>query len=122
MKDETLVAAVLRDVGTSPLPDADKALLRFVEKVNRESVTVGPADIEVLHDQGWTDEAIYDAITVCALFNFYNRWIDATGVQAMTEEEHKAAAVRMAGGYIRTPVAPLAPPPSRGGSGSSTSR
>ena len=29
---------------------------------------------------GWTDEAIYSAVSVCALFNFYNRWIDATGV------------------------------------------
>lgn len=111
---------MLRDVGTAPLSKADKALLRFVEKVNRESVAVGPADIEVLHALGWTDEALYDAITVCALFNFYNRWIDATGVRAMTEEEHKAAAVRMAGGYIRTPVSPPAPPSSPGGSGSST--
>jgi len=117
LKDEALVAAVLRDVNTAPLPEADKALLRFVERVNRESVAVGPDDIDVLHAHGWTDEAIYDAITVCALFNFYNRWIDATGVRALSEEEHKAAAARMAGGYIRTPVAPPAAP---GGSGSST--
>lgn len=32
---------------------------------------------------GWSEEALYDAITVCALFNFYNKWIDATGVSDM---------------------------------------
>jgi alkylhydroperoxidase family enzyme len=86
----------------SPVPDNEKALLRFVEKVNANSPAIGPADIEALHRHGWTDEAIYDAITVCALFNFYNRWIDASGVHPMTDEEHQAAAPRMAAGYIRS--------------------
>jgi len=26
---------------------------------------------------------------VCALFNFYNRWIDATGVHALSDEAHR---------------------------------
>ena len=59
-----------------PLPENEKALLRFVGKVNHQS----PEDMQPLYEVGWTDEAIYSAITVCALFNFYNRWIDATGV------------------------------------------
>jgi len=29
---------------------------------------------------GWKDKALYDAATVCAIFNFFNRWIDASGV------------------------------------------
>ncbi len=85
----------------APLPAAERALLAFVEKVNRDSPSIGPPDIAALHEQGWTDEAIYDALTVCALFNFYNRWIDASGVHPMSEEEHRAAAPRMAAGYVR---------------------
>jgi hypothetical protein len=77
--------------------------LHFVTKVNRDSPGIGPADIEALHAHHWTDEAIYDAITICAMFNFFNRWIDATGVHAMSDEQHRAAAPRMAAGYIRTP-------------------
>ena len=51
---------------------------------------------------GWDDEAIYYAVTVCALFNFYNRWIDATGVHAMSEEAHRAGGKRSAvHGYVR---------------------
>ena len=51
---------------------------------------------------GWTDESIYFAITVCALFNFYNRWIDATGVHALSDEAHAEGAKRSAKmGYVR---------------------
>ena len=101
---EELVETVCRDVDSAPINDAEKALLRFVSKVNRNSPSIGPEDIGALHAHGWTDEAIYDAITVCALFNFFNRWIDATGVHAMSDEAHRAAAPRMAAGYIRTPL------------------
>jgi hypothetical protein len=39
---------------------------------------------------------------VCALFNFYNRWIDASGVHAMSEEAHREGGKRMAAqGYVR---------------------
>lgn len=104
LENEDLVAAVVRDLETAPIGDAEKALLRFVEKVNRESPNVRREDIEELYPHGWSDEAIYDAVTVCAMFNFFNRWIDATGVHAMSDAAHKAAAPRMAPGYIRTPA------------------
>jgi len=105
LQDEKLVEEVLRDVETSRLPDPEKALIRFVDKVNRDSVNIGPADIEKLHAAGYTDEAIYYAITVCALFNFYNRWIDASGVHALSDEDHRNGGKRSAKfGYTRTPL------------------
>jgi len=97
-----LVWDVLRDFESSGLDDRYKALFRFVQKVYAESPRIGTADIEVLHAAGWQDDAIYYAITVCALFNFYNRWIDASGVHAMSEEAHRAGAKRSAvHGYVR---------------------
>lgn len=77
--------------------------MRFVRKVNCESVTIQPHDVDVLHSHGYTDEAIYYAITVCGLFNFYNRWIDASGVHPMSDEAHAAGAKRSAiHGYSRS--------------------
>ena len=93
---------VLRELETSALDDRHKALFRFVQKVNADSPRIGPGDMKVLHAAGWGDEAIYYAITVCALFNFYNRWIDATGVHAMSPEAHRAGGKRTAvHGYVR---------------------
>lgn len=85
--------------------------MRFVAKVNHVSYTIQPEDMEILHANGYSDEAIYYAITVCALFNFYNRWIDASGVHAMSDAAHAAGAKRSAiHGYARSSQPPPEPP------------
>ncbi len=95
--------AVLNDLTTAPISDKDRALYAFVKKVNADSVATTPEDIDGLRQEGWTDEAIYDAITVCALFNFYNIWIDATGVSDMPAIGYEMSGHRLAtAGYART--------------------
>jgi alkylhydroperoxidase family enzyme len=99
---EAFVEGVLRDLETSSLSAAERALFRFVDKVNHNSPRISADDMNPLHEAGWTDEAIYYAITVCALFNFYNRWIDASGVHALSDQAHRQGATRSAAaGYIR---------------------
>jgi uncharacterized peroxidase-related enzyme len=94
--DAEKVAAVLNDYRTAPISEAEKALFKFIEKVNRQSNTIGRADIAEVKAAGWPEEAIYDAISVCALFNFYNRWIDATGVQDMPAPGYQMSGHRLA--------------------------
>lgn len=94
--------SVLRDLENSALEEKEKALLRFIDKVNHDSPRMSAADMQPLYAAGWTDEAIYFAVTVCALFNFYNRWIDATGVHALSDEAHREGGRRTAlHGYVR---------------------
>ena len=94
---------MLEDVETSPLDDRHKALFRFIDKVNHDSPNITPADVDAARAAGWTDEALYFAITVCALFNFYNRWIDAAGVHALSDEAHRQGGKRSAvHGYVRS--------------------
>ena len=93
----------MADVESSGLDERHKALFRFVDKVNHESPAITHADLDVTRAAGWTDEALYFAITVCALFNFYNRWIDATGVHALSDEAHREGGKRSAlHGYVRS--------------------
>ena len=93
------------------LSDGEKALMRFVRKVNCESYTIGTADVDALHAMGYSDEQIYYVITVCALFNFYNRWIDASGVHPMSDAAHAAGAKRSAiHGYSRSSQPPPGSP------------
>lgn len=92
----------MHDLETSRLDDKHKALFRLVDRVNRESPTMHPDDFAPARAAGWSDDALYFAITVCALFNFYNRWIDATGVHALSDAAHREGAVRSAKmGYAR---------------------
>ncbi len=92
----------MRDLESSTLDEKHKALFRFVDKVNHDSPKISTDDMQPLYDVGWEDDAIYFAITVCALFNFYNRWIDASGVHALSDEAHRQGGKRSAAhGYSR---------------------
>ena len=93
---------MLKDLESSGLDEKHKALFRFVDKVNHDSPSITAGDMTPLYETGWEDDAIYFAITVCALFNFYNRWIDASGVHALSRKAHQAGAQRSAkSGYAR---------------------
>ena len=102
LDDEALVDEVLHDPQTSRLDARHKALFAFIDHVNHGSPTITADEVAGVRAQGWTDEELYFAITVCALFNFYHRWIDATGVHALSEEAHRAGGKRSArGSYAR---------------------
>lgn len=102
MGDELLVWQVLRDLDHAAIPEKDKVLLRFVGKMTKNLPSVQDGDIAELHAAGWDDESIYYAITTCALFNFYNRWVTATGVPEMSEDAHRRQGEMLASrGYAR---------------------
>jgi len=98
-----LVDAVLNDYSTAPIDDREKALFAFIEKMNEQSNLVRREDIDQAKAAGWSEEAIYDAISVCALFKFYNAWIDATGVHDLPAAAYEMSGKRMATeGYTRS--------------------
>ena len=100
--DRRIVDAVLDDYRSAPIDDREKTLFAFIEKMNRQSNSVRREDIDRLTAAGWSQEAIYDAITVCSLFKFYNAWIDATGVHDLPAGAYEMSGRRMAAeGYIR---------------------
>ena len=71
--------AVVDDWHTAPLDAKLRATLGFLEKLTLRPNDVRPADIAPLRAAGLSDEAIEDAIHVCALFNIYDRMADALG-------------------------------------------
>jgi alkylhydroperoxidase family enzyme len=99
--DRALVDAVLEDYRSAPIDTREKALFAFIDRMNRESHSLQPEEVDEVRAAGWSDEALYDAITVCALFNFYNKWIDATGVRDMPAAAYLASGQRLASfGYL----------------------
>lgn len=100
--DESLVWSVIDNLETSALAEKEKALLRFVQKVTLTPSSITAADTLALNQAGWDDASIFYAISACALFNFYNRWISASGVHPVSDEAFKRLASRMAvAGYAR---------------------
>lgn len=92
---------MLADFRTAPISEKEKALFGLIEAINRQSNQIRRSDIHTAKAAGWSDEALYDAITVCALFNFYNVWIDATGVHDMPPMAYEMSGKRLASkGYL----------------------
>ena len=95
-KSSSLVDAVVKDFRSAPISEPEKALLAYLEKLTLTPSATTAADVAQLHEAGWSDEAIYDAVTVCAMFNFYNRWVEGSGVQDMSETGYALSAERLA--------------------------
>ena len=86
---EDLVWTALRNLDGSSLKEEEKALLRFAGRVTSNLPSITEEDSKALRALGWSDESIFHTITVCALFNFYKRWITASGVHAVSDEGHR---------------------------------
>ena len=92
---------MLEDYTTAPISDKERALFALIAKVVEDSTSITADDTARARAAGWTDEALYDAITVCALFQFYNTWIDATGVSDMPTFAYDMSGKRLAElGYV----------------------
>ena len=86
--EEGLVDEVLRDVETSRLDAAHKALFRYIAKLAEHPYRVTSSDILKLKEEGWSEEAIYDALTVASVFKFYNTWNNGSGVRTMKSTDY----------------------------------
>ena len=73
------MAAVLRDYRTAPIDERLRAMLAYLEKVTLEPEAIGPPDLAPLRAHGISDEAIADAVHVCAAFQVYDRLADSMG-------------------------------------------
>jgi len=74
--EESTAEAVKRDIGTAPVSEKMKALLKIAAKVQVSGKEVSPADIAAAREQGATDIEIHDTVLIAALFCLYNRYVD----------------------------------------------
>jgi len=81
-----LIAALLNDIETADIDDRLRPLLAYVEKLTRAPSRIVAADAEAVFAQGWSEEALFSAVQVCALFNFMNRIVEGTGVTPFNED------------------------------------
>jgi alkylhydroperoxidase family enzyme len=74
------VKSILDNVDGSDLIDAKtKILIHFAEKINRHADKVAKDDIADLKEAGCSENDIFEAVAVTALFNFMDRMADALG-------------------------------------------
>jgi len=90
-----LVDEVLLDVENSRLDAAHKELFRYLGKLAENPALVTGADVARLKEAGWSEEAIYDALTVASVFKFYNTWNNGSGVRNMNSADYLHSGKRL---------------------------
>jgi alkylhydroperoxidase family enzyme len=92
---------VKADRRTAPIAEGLRATLDFLEKMTLRPDELEAADADAVRAAGVSDDALIDAIHVCALFNMIVRLADALGWDVPSEEAFQSRAEAMlAGGYV----------------------
>lgn len=97
--DETTITTLLADIDTSAIDERLKPLFRYVRKLTLSPSRMLQADADVVFAAGWSEDALYHAVSVCALFNFMNRLVDGLGIVARPQYIDLAADRLHDGGY-----------------------
>ena len=70
-------------------------MLGFLEKLTLDPRSVSPLDVEPLRAAGLPNEAIEEAVHVCALFNMYDRIADALDFEVPDAKGFESGAVML---------------------------
>lgn len=97
--EEELIVSLLADLNSAPVHERLKSILSYVGKLTRTPDQMTPADARRVYEAGWDEQALFDAVSVCALFNMMNRIVNGAGIRldprALSADEVEARKRRM---------------------------
>lgn len=99
--DGALFETLMADVEASSVDEKMKPLLAYVGKLTRTPSMMIEADAARVYAAGWDERALFDAISICGLFNLMNRIVEGAGIKAnplqADQAEMDARLARMGG-------------------------
>ena len=72
---------IAQNYQTADLTAAEVAMMAFAEQIVVDATTVTQADIDTLHQHGFTDAEIFDITTTAAARCFFSKTLDALGAE-----------------------------------------
>lgn len=78
--EEIVLVSLHEDLEAAGVEPKMKPLLAYVKKLTEVPIKLVSADAKAVYDAGWSEDALYDAVVICAMFNFMNRVVEGTGV------------------------------------------
>ena len=79
--DPAILDRLVNDPERSGVEQQLLPILAYVRKLTLTPSRMLDADAVAVYDAGWDEEALFHAISVCALFSFMNRIVAGFGVQ-----------------------------------------
>ena len=79
---ESTMIGLLEDIESADVDEKLKPVLAYISKLTSNPTRMTQADADAVFDAGWSEQALYDAVQVCCLFNFMNRFVEGLGLIA----------------------------------------
>ena len=89
-----LIEQLVNDLDRAPVDDKLKPILHYVRKLTTLPSRLTQGDADRVFAAGWDEQALHDAVSVCALFSFMNRLVEGLGLRA-DAQYFGAAATRL---------------------------
>jgi uncharacterized peroxidase-related enzyme len=96
---EELIANLLKDVATAGVPPKMVPVLHYIRKLTLTPTKMTQADADAVFAAGWSERALYDAVQICCLYNFMNRFVEGLGLSPIPDQFAMEGRMIREGGY-----------------------
>ncbi len=84
--EEELVTSLLNDIDSAEVDDNLKPIFKFVKKLTLDPTRMTQSDADSVFNAGWSERALYDAIIICCVWSFMNRFVEGLGLSVVPDQ------------------------------------
>lgn len=83
---EEIIADLLRDPSRAAVSPTMVPVLNYIRKLTLTPTRMTQTDADAVYAAGWNERALYDAVQICCLYNFMNRFVEGIGLTPIPEQ------------------------------------
>jgi len=97
---EKLITDLVEDFQTAAVSEKMRPVLSYLKKLTLTPTRMTREDANAVYAAGWDERALYDAVQVCCLYNFMNRFVEGLGLTPIPDQFAMEGKMIKDGGYI----------------------
>lgn len=97
---EQLMVDLIADLGRADIDAKLRPVFAYLRKLTVAPTMMTQADADAVFAAGWSEQALYDAVQVCCLYNFMNRFVEGLGLTPIPEQFEMEGQMIKRGGYV----------------------
>jgi len=96
---EALIADLVVDPSRTAMAPNMLPVLGYLRKLTLTPTKMTQADADAVYAAGWSERALYDAVQICCLYNFMNRFVEGLGLTPIPDQFALEGKMIKEGGY-----------------------
>jgi uncharacterized peroxidase-related enzyme len=96
---EALISDLVADLDAAHVEANLKPVFAYLRKLTLTPTRMTQADADAVCAAGWDERALYDAVLVCCLYNFMNRFVEGLGLTPIPGQFDAEGKMITEGGY-----------------------